>query len=182
MDSYQSFVNPAPMYRGTDFWMLNDRLEEGELIRQLHSMKEQGVYSFIARTYVGLKSDYPGADFQSKLKVIVKTAKELGMKVFLQAGYMPECVLDLPPEYSLNYLKIHSKREGMLPEDEHVLCRFGDYVVTEFSSGTFLDMFNRDSVAFYLKQSYENMWHDFESEYGDTICSIWVDPAFSLIL
>ena len=42
MDSYQSFVNPAPMYRGTDFWMLNDRLEEGELIRQLHAMKEQG--------------------------------------------------------------------------------------------------------------------------------------------
>ena len=180
MDSYQSFVNPAPMYRGTDFWMLNDRLEEGELIRQLHAMKEQGVYSFIARTYVGLKSDYPGADFQSKLKVIVKTAKELGMKVFLQAGYMPECVLDLPPEYSLNYLKIHSKHEGMLPEDEHVLCRFGDYVVTEFSSGTFLDMFNRDSVAFYLKQSYENMWHDFESEYGDTICSIWVDePSYA---
>lgn len=125
MDSYKSFVNPDPMYRGTDFWMLNDRLEEDELVSQLHARKEQGVYSFIARTYVGLKSDYPGADFQSKLKLIVKNAKELGMKVFLQAGYMPECVLDLPVEYSLNYLKIHKKSEGEIPEGERgvKLCK-----------------------------------------------------------
>ena len=96
MNAYESFVHPDPMYRGTDFWMLNDRLEEEEIVRQLHEMKEQGVYSFIARTYIGLKSDYPGPDFQSKLRCIVDTAKALGMKVFLQAGYMPECVLDLP--------------------------------------------------------------------------------------
>ena len=95
------------MYYGTDFWMLNDRLEEGEIIRQLNEMKKQGVYSFIARTYIGLKSDYPGKDFKSKLKLIAKTAKELDMKVFLQAGYMPEHVLDLPEKYSLDYIKIY---------------------------------------------------------------------------
>ncbi|MBR2354055.1 MAG: hypothetical protein IKA76_06110 [Clostridia bacterium] len=180
MNAYESFVHPAPMYRGTDFWMLNDTLEETELIRQLHEMKKQGVYSFIARTYIGLKSDYPGADFKSKLKVIVKTAKELDMKVFLQAGYMPECVLDLPLEYSLNYLKIYRKDGDPIPKGEQVLCAFGDYVITEYCSGTFLDMFNHDSVAFYLKQSYENMWRDFEEDYGKTICSIWVDePSYA---
>ena len=60
MTAYNSFVNPDKMYNGTDFWMLNDRLEEDEIVRQLHEMKKQGVYSFIARTYIGLKSDYPG--------------------------------------------------------------------------------------------------------------------------
>ena len=180
MNAYESFVHPDPMYRGTDFWMLNDRLEEGEIRRQLHEMKEQGVYSFIARTYIGLKSDYPREDFQSKLRVIVDTAKALEMKVFLQAGYMPECVLDLPEEYSLNYIKVYRGSDVEIGVGEPVLCRRGELVFTEYCSRTYLDMFNHDSVAFYLKQSYENVWRDFSKDFGDPICSIWVDePSYS---
>ena len=178
MNAYESFVHPDPMYRGTDFWMLNDRLEEEEIVRQLHEMKEQGVYSFIARTYIGLKSDYPGPDFQSKLRCIVDTAKALDMKVFLQAGYMPECVLDLPREYSLNYIRVY--RDGEIPKEEPILCRYEELTFTEYCSGTYLDMFRHDSVAFYLKQSYENVWRDFAKDFGDPICSIWVDePSYS---
>jgi hypothetical protein len=104
VENFASFKHPDKMYYGTDFWMLNDRLEEDELVRQMHEMKKQGVYSFIARTYIGLKSDYPGNDFKSKLKLIVKTAKELDMKVFLQAGYMPEAVLGLSEDHALRYI------------------------------------------------------------------------------
>ena len=82
--AYESFVNPDKIYHGTDFWMLNDKLEANEIVRQLNEMKKQGVYTFIARTYIGLKSDYPGPEFQSKLRVIVDTATELDMKLFLQ--------------------------------------------------------------------------------------------------
>ena len=32
---FESFLSPPDFYRGTDFWMLNDKLEDGELIRQL---------------------------------------------------------------------------------------------------------------------------------------------------
>ena len=78
---YESFRHPEDVYRGTDFWMLNDALEEDELVRQMREMRERGIVSFIARTYVGLKSDYPGEDFLSKMRVIVGTAKELGMKL-----------------------------------------------------------------------------------------------------
>lgn len=178
MNSYESFKKPDIIYHGTDFWMLNDRLEENELVRQMHEMKTQGVYSFIARTYIGLKSDYPGKDFKSKLKLIVKTAKELDMKVFLQAGYMPEHVLNLPKKYSLSYIKLY--RDAEPENNEEVLCKFGDVTFTKYSSGTFLDMFNHDSVEFYLNESYGNMWTDFEDEYGKTILSIWVDePSYS---
>ena len=58
----QDFLTPPDSCRGTDFWMLNDELEEGELRRQLRSMRDQGVASVIARTYIGLRSDYPGKD------------------------------------------------------------------------------------------------------------------------
>lgn len=179
MNAYESFRNPDNMYRGTDFWMLNDRLDDQEIERQMTEMKKQGVYSFIARTYIGLKSDYPGPDFKARLKTIVRLARELDMRVFLQAGYMPEHVLDLPEKYSLNYLKVY-KQGDEIPADEPVLCEKSGFVFTEYNSKTFLDMFNHDSVAFYLKQSYENMWTEFEDEYGKTIMSIWVDePSYS---
>ena len=88
------FQNPPPDCRGTDFWMLNDKLDNDELLRQLRGMHAQGINSVIARTYIGLKSDYPGADFKSKMRVVVDEAKQLNMTVFMQAAYMPEAVQD----------------------------------------------------------------------------------------
>ncbi|MBR2335900.1 MAG: hypothetical protein IKA62_06750 [Clostridia bacterium] len=176
--AYESFVNPDKIYHGTDFWMLNDKLEADEIVRQLHEMKKQGVYTFIARTYIGLKSDYPGPEFQSKLRVIVDTATRLNMKLFLQAGYMPEDVTGLPREYALNYIKVY--REGdEIPEDERVLIKHNEFIFTEWNSAIFLDMFNRDSMEFYIKQSYEEVWRDFALDFGKAIISVWVDePSY----
>ena len=33
--AFESFKNPEKIYHGTDFWMLNDKLEADELVRQL---------------------------------------------------------------------------------------------------------------------------------------------------
>ena len=41
--AFDSFVNPDKIYHGTDFWMLNDKLDEDEIIRQLNEMKKQGI-------------------------------------------------------------------------------------------------------------------------------------------
>ena len=176
--AYKSFVNPDRIYHGTDFWMLNDKLEADEIVRQLNEMKKQGVYTFIARTYIGLKSDYPGPEFQSKLRVIVDTARDLDMKLFLQAGYMPEDVTGLPPEFALNYIKVYREGEE-IPEDEKVLARHENFIFTEWNSAIFLDMFNRGSMEFYIKQSYEDVWRDFAPDFGKTILSVWVDePSY----
>ena len=176
--AYESFVNPDKIYHGTDFWMLNDKLEADEIVRQLNEMKKQGVYTFIARTYIGLKSDYPGPEFQSKLRVIVDTATELDMKLFLQAGYMPEDVTGLPRDYALNYIKVY--REGdAIPENERILARHENFIFTEWNSEIFLDMFNRESMEFYIKQSYEEVWRDFAPDFGKAIISVWVDePSY----
>ena len=176
--AFESFKNPDKIYHGTDFWMLNDKLEEDEIVRQLKEMKKQGVYTFIARTYIGLKSDYPGKDFKSKLRVIVDTAAELDMKLFLQAGYMPEDVSGLPREYALNYLHIY--KEGTpIPAGERILTKYNGFTITEWNSVIFLDMFNHDSMDFYIKQSYEDVWKEFSKDFGKTILSIWVDePSY----
>ena len=156
---------------------LSDEIKKA-VTASLHEMKKQGVYTFIARTYIGLKSDYPGPEFQSKLRVIVDTATELDMKLFLQAGYMPEDVTGLPRDYALNYIKVY--REGdVIPENERVLARHENFIFTEWNSEIFLDMFNRYSMEFYIKQSYEEVWRDFAADFGKAIISVWVDePSY----
>lgn len=172
-----SFKHPDELFRGTDFWMLNGNLSEEEIVHQLHEMKDKGVYSFIARTYLGLKSDYPGPNFKSKMRVIVDTARELGLKIFVQAGYMPEAVLGLPEAHALRY--IYPVKAGE-EDGRRVLCRHGEWTFVEHNSVTFLDMFDPDAMEHYLKVSYEEMWAEFAEEYGKTVLSVWVDePSYN---
>ena len=105
------FLHPSDACRGTDFWMLNDALDDHELIRQMHTMREHSVASVIARTYIGLRSDDPGEDWMHKMHIVADEAKKLGMTIFLQAGYMPEAVLNLPEEYSLGAVDCFSKAQ-----------------------------------------------------------------------
>jgi hypothetical protein len=56
MFSQEEFKYPGSIHRGTELWMLNDKLEDDELKRQIAGMKKQGFYSFITRTYVGLSA------------------------------------------------------------------------------------------------------------------------------
>ena len=172
----QRFRTPDDAFRGTDFWMLNGDLTEENIVEQLHEMKDKGVHSFIARTYLGLKSDYPGPRFKEKMKVIIETSKKLGLKVFLQAGYMPEAVLGLPADHALRY--IYPVKEGE-EKGRRVFCRHEGISFVEHNSGTFLDMFDEVAMEHYLKVSYEEMWHEFADEYGKTVTSVWVDePSY----
>ncbi len=174
----KEFLNPPSICRGTDFWMLNDELDEVEMRRQLRAMHEQGVACVIARTYIGLRSDYPGKDWKSKMHAAVDEAKKLGMTLFMQAGYMPEAVLDLPERFSLGDLRCYpqGKGEGTVLDSHDGI----DYCLV--SSKTILDMLDPDACAFYVMQSYENMWSEFRDEFGKTIVSMWVDePSFSKV-
>lgn len=172
----ENFSNPENKYRGTDFFMLNDALTEEDLRFQIAEMSKRGVASFIARTYIGLKSDYPGKDFMSKMRIMIDEAKKHSITVFIQAGYMPEAVLDLPQKFSLDYLCVHY--DGVIPSDESFLCEYENTVYSCKSSVTCLNLFDADSVAFYIRQSYD-LWQPFKSDFGKTISSIWVDePSY----
>ena len=179
MTSYEAFCHPEAVYHGTDFWMLNGKLTDGEMIRQLDEMYAVGVRCVIARTYIGLQSDYPGPAFKGHVHRACEYARELGMQIFLQAGYMPEHVLDLPTEYSLDYVRVWREGDAVPKADEPLAVRDG-LVYTLYHSGTFLDLFNEDAVAYYLRESYEKMWAGFEEFFGTTVPSIWVDePSYS---
>ena len=90
------FANPPSKYKGTDFWMLDDALSDDEIDFPLSEMKAQGVASFIARTYIGLKSDYPGPGCKKRMRTIVECARKYGCP-------------NLPSPGSGPSMKIHGK-------------------------------------------------------------------------
>lgn len=182
MNVEKGFLSPPDICRGTDLWMLNDRLVPEELDRQIGDMKAKGFYSFIARTYVGLKSDYPGAGWKANIRTIVESARRHDMRVFLQAGYMPGSVYGLPTEYALEVVRVFKSGdeyefEGK-PSPGKLLKRQNgwDYVLCK--ADIFLDMFNVDACKYYVQESYEEMWKEFRADYGKTIISVWVDEPY----
>ena len=175
-NDYQSFLNPTDIYRGCDFLMLNGALSDEELVRQLTDMREKGFGAFIARTYVGLESDYPGRDFMSKMDVIISTARKLGLKIFLQAGYMPDSVVGLPDEYALRCITVNRTTDG--GEGKLILSR-GDFEYREGSFSDFLDIFSVGAVDYYIKVSYDERWRAFSADFGKTVLSVWIDePSY----
>ena len=176
-DNLTQFKNPDSSYYGTDFWMLNDALSYGELLFQLGEMADKGTKSILVRTYSGLNSDYPGEDFKKKTHFIVENAKKLGINVFLQAKYMPECVLNLPKEYAVSHIVPKKKRD--VSDTDGVICTYDGICFCICASDSIIDLFDKDAVDYYIKDCYEDMWADFEEFYGNAVSAVWVDePAF----
>ena len=169
----KAFKNPDRVYGGLDLWMINDALEDNVLREQVREFYDKGCYSVIARTYNGLKSDYPGESFMGKIAVILDEAEKVGLKIALQAGYMPAACPDLPKEYALSYIKPIKTAE--LKGDETVICSHGEWSYTESVSPTTLNMFCKEAVDRYVKYTYGEMWKRFERYFGNVVVGVWVD-------
>ena len=171
------FESPKDQYRGLDLWMVNDKLTDDEIERQVKEFREKGFYSVIFRTYNGLISDYPGPNFKHKVRVAVEAAKECGLKIALQAGFMPSAYPALPKEYALH--RIVPVRESELTDEACILaCYDGIAFVDKIAAAT-VNMLDERAVEYYIRTSYEEMWSGFEEDFGKTVVSVWLDePRF----
>lgn len=169
----RQFERPDDIYYGTDFWMLNDNLSEDEIYFQMDEMYNKGTKAILVRTYSGLVSDYPGQEYKRFMKIIVDYATKLGMQVYLQAKYMPECVEELPEKYAMRHLV--AKKSDEVTSDDCILSKYDDFSICVVVKNTIVDLFNEESADYYIKDSYEDMWSDFRQYFGNTVPSIWVD-------
>lgn len=189
----EMFKNPPQIYRGTDFWMLNDELRDDEIRRQVKDFHEKGMGGFIARTYVGLRTDYPGPKWKHQIRVMLEEATKYGMRVTLQAMRMPGGVAETPIEDVLDVIQCVSKEfyDSKAFTEKNYLCEIleevdGNYIVKrksaakpdeitgEWRGGT-LNMFSPELCKKYVKLCYEDMWEEFREYYGNTIHTMWVD-------
>lgn len=173
------FKEPGKAYRGVALWMLNDKLETDEIIRQLDGFAEAGWGAVIGRTFNGLRTEYLGDEWMAMVSAIIDRAGQLGMRVWLQAGYMPSAIPDLDPTRAHAGLTLRPKGEPT-PDGETAVCEDDEYVYCERLLDTTLDLLNGEAVTDYLNQAYRDPWYSrFGEQFGKTVEAIWVDePHF----
>jgi len=175
----QIFADPGTEYRGVTLWMLNDKLEQEEIARQLGGLYEAGWGAVITRTFNGLRTEYLSEEWMQILETIVAEAAKRDMKVWFQAGYMPSAIPDLDPAMTHCVLARKEKAEGA-QNGENVLAENDLHIYVERKLAHVLDLLNPAAVDGYLKKAYEETWLTrFGQEFGNTIEAIWVDePHF----
>jgi len=77
------FQNPSSEYRAVPFWSWNDRLEDGELRRQIALMQEGGWGGFFMHARVGLETPYLTPEWFDRVRTAVDEAKRRGMQAWL---------------------------------------------------------------------------------------------------
>ena len=187
----EMFKNPDPIYRGTDFWMLNDELKDDEIRRQIAEFHDKGMHAFIARTYVGLRTDYPGPKWKHQIKIMLEEATKYGMRVTLQPMRMPGGFTENPIEDVLDVLDCVSKdfynSEDYTAKDylSSILLDLGSHYIVKHKAaakpiegewnGGLLNMFSPEKCEKYVKLCYEENWEEFREYFGTTIHTMWVD-------
>ncbi len=77
------YDEPGNAFRGKPFWSWNGELEEEELIRQVHVMKEMGMGGFFMHSRTGLKTEYLGDKWFDLINKCADEAEKLGLETWL---------------------------------------------------------------------------------------------------
>jgi len=173
------FARPPAAYRGVTLWMLNDDLKPERLAEQLDGFRAAGWGAVIARTFNGLMVEYLSDEWMRLMDGIVAHCERIGLRLWLQAAYMPSAMPDLPRERQYRGMRL--VREGdPIPAGAEVFARDarGAYVL-EFKD-TIVNLLDRAAVAAYLHKAYDEIWYArFARHFGRTIEAVWVDePHF----
>ncbi len=179
---HDEFRNPGREYRGVTLWMLNDALEPHELRRQVRGFSDAGWGALITRTFNGLGTRYLSDEWHDCVKIIIDESRAVGLKVWLQAGYMPAGVPDLALADQHMVLRRHRRTGARQSEADHeadVLLQTDALLYTAERRGHVLDLLNREACRRYVAGSYTGTLERYSEHFGDTVETVWVDePHF----
>jgi hypothetical protein len=77
------FACPSPQWRGKPFWAWNGLLNQDELIRQIHVMRDMGFGGFFMHSRTGLQTPYLGDDWFALTNACADEAETLGLEAWL---------------------------------------------------------------------------------------------------
>lgn len=72
----------APSYGPLPFWSWNDRLEEGELRRQIRNMRDLNMNGFFMHARGGLETEYMSEEWHDAVRACIDEARKLGMEAW----------------------------------------------------------------------------------------------------
>ncbi|MDQ1329669.1 MAG: hypothetical protein QG641_2961, partial [Candidatus Poribacteria bacterium] len=126
---YKEFMNPGNEYRGKPFWSWNGRLEEKELIRQIHVMQEMGLGGFFMHSRTGLATEYLGDEWFQLTNACADEAEKLGMEAWLYdedrwpSGTAGGMVTE-NPEYRMKFVSLHPIKDSEFHWNDRIFAAF----------------------------------------------------------
>ena len=75
MIDIHEFKEPGKKYRSIPFWGWNDRLEEKEIINQIHKMSQAGLGGFFMHSREGLETPYLSDEWKKMIITAVNESK-----------------------------------------------------------------------------------------------------------
>jgi len=121
----QNIKNKAPAYGALPFWSWNDKLEEGELRRQIRRMKELGMNGFFMHARAGLETEYMSEEWFRCVNICIDEAKKLGMEAWAYdengwpSGYAGGALLQDKKNLAVG---IAGEQVSVFPTDEETIA------------------------------------------------------------
>ena len=134
MNIIELAANPTKDYRPVPFWSWNDKLEAGELARQIELMHDAGIGGFFMHARGGLLTDYLSDDWFNVTRAAIHAAEKCDMNPWAYdengwpSGFGNGVVNGLGLEYRQKYLRCRKTSPAELAEAEHKIAVYSlDY-------------------------------------------------------
>lgn len=185
----------APSYGSLPFWSWNDRLEPGELRRQIHNMHELGMNGFFMHARGGLETEYLSDEWFECISACVEEAKKLGMEAWSYdengwpSGFAGGELLRDPANHALF---IRYKESPDFPAGDDVLavyimegkavrrvaepCGADKYlVITRHADSSYVDTLDATITAKFIEATHEEYLRRVGSDFGGAMPGFFTD-------
>ena len=164
MDKEQ-LKNPPGKYRPIPFWSWNDKLEEGELRRQVRLMGDAGMGGFFMHARGGLSTEYMSEEWFHCVDASVEEADSCGMKAWAydENGWPSGFGNGLVNGKGLKYQQKYLRMEQGERQTEHTICNKGGWHFYYEVNPFYVDTLDAEVIADFLKEIYQPYYERFGS-------------------
>ncbi len=158
------------------FWSWNDRLEEGELRKQINNMYDMGMKGFFMHARMGLETEYLSDEWYHAIDVCIDEARKLGMEAWSYdengwpSGFGGEKVLQKPENYATaikrdvtesfpegEYFAVYVIENGKSRRVDAPVDGVSEYhVITLRYDVSYVDILNKRVIAEFIECTHED--------------------------
>jgi hypothetical protein len=181
-------------YQCVPFWSWNDKLEEGELIRQISHMKQSGIGGFIMHARGGLQTEYLSDEWMDATKVCIDEANKqnmnawcydengwpsgfAGMKLLKDSAnwvhYLTYEIKDHFDDLALAVYKIDNNRIIRLTDADNGVKEY--ICLYDETNSAFVDILNKEVVRKFIDETHEKYFNRFQDDFGKNMIGFFTD-------
>ncbi len=177
------------------FWSWNDKLDARELKNQIDEMKKVGINGFFMHARGGLETEYMGEDWFNLIEVCMDYAESLGMDAWaydengwpsgfadgkvpaageeFQQKWLVYSTLEDPEILPKNLIAFYTVSEGEIKRT--ATPKKGDIAISYGINKYYIDAFNKDCIAYFLKTTHEKYAEKLGEKLGSSLKGFFTD-------